>query len=113
MAWPTAGGAIVFLVTGLLSVFPAGILYALLLLFDWMLGTQMTTFAAKGMNTFVTLCFIAACGLLALFFWFLSRKLLEWAADAVTNRERTRHWPEPPVYRRSHRRGTGPSGRSG
>jgi ABC-type transport system involved in multi-copper enzyme maturation permease subunit len=102
------GGAVVFLVTGVLSVLPGGLLYLLIMLGDWMFGTQMATFAARGMNTFVTLCFIAVCGLLALCFWLLSRKLLEWAADWVTFRERTRHWPEPPVYRRSRRRGVGP-----
>ena len=102
------GGALVFLVTGLLSVVPAGVLYGLLMLGDTLLGTRMAYFAAQGMNTFVTLCLIAAGGLLALFFWFLSRKLLGWASDWVTYRERTRHWPEPPVYRRSRRRGKGP-----
>jgi ABC-type transport system involved in multi-copper enzyme maturation permease subunit len=101
------GGAVVFLVTGVLSVLPAGVLYGLLVLGDSMFGTQMATFAARGMNTFVTLCFIAVCGVLAAVFWLLSRKLLEWAADWVTFRERTRHWPEPPVYRRSRRRGVG------
>jgi hypothetical protein len=102
------GGAVVFFVTGLASVFPAGLLYGLLLLADTLLGTQLATFAARGMNTFVTLCFIAAGGLLGVVFWMLSRRLLAWAADTVTERDRMRHWPEPPIYRRSRRRGRGP-----
>ena len=89
-----------------------GLLLGLLMLGDMMLGTQMASFAAKGMNTFVTLCLIAACGLLSVFFWLLSRKLVTWASDWVTQRERTRHWHEPPIYRRSRRRGSGPKKRA-
>ncbi len=102
------GGAVVFLTTGVLSVFPAALLYGLLRLGDALFGSRMANFAARGMNTFVTLCFIAVCGLLAAAFWLLSRKLLDWAADCVTDRERMHHWDKPPIYRRSKRRGKGP-----
>ena len=104
LALAYGGGAVVFLATSILSVVPAGVLYLFLNLLDAMLGTQLSRFAVRGMTTFVTLCFIAGCGLLAFFFWLFSRRLLRWAAIWVTERERTRHWPDPPVYRRSRRR---------
>jgi hypothetical protein len=46
---------------------------------------------------------ILTCLGLALLFWLMSRLFLGWAMRWVADRERTRHWYEEPVYRRSRR----------
>jgi ABC-type transport system involved in multi-copper enzyme maturation permease subunit len=84
--------AIVALILGL---FLAGI--------DRKLGTQLSV--AAGSVSFDHRVFtILTCLGLALLFWLMSRLFLSWAVRWVADRERTRHWFEDPIYRRSRRR---------
>jgi hypothetical protein len=70
---------------------------------DRQLGTQLSV--AAGLVSFDHRVFtVLTCLGLALLFWLMSRLFLSQAFRWVADRERTRHWHEEPVYRRSRRR---------
>ena len=51
---------------------------------------------------------IASSLALGLIFWLMARTFLSHALRWVADRERTRHWYDEPVYRRSRRGGAAP-----
>ncbi len=67
-------------------------------------GTQLSAAATPFFSFDHRVFFIATCLGLALIFWLMSRAFLSQALRWVADRERTRHWYEEPLYRRSRRR---------
>jgi ABC-type transport system involved in multi-copper enzyme maturation permease subunit len=94
------GGTFIYVMTTPVIAILALLLLLLLQIADMMLQTQMTGVALQGLNTYLTLFFVASCIGLAFIFWLMSRLFLSWAQRYVADRERTRHWYEEPVYRR-------------
>jgi ABC-type transport system involved in multi-copper enzyme maturation permease subunit len=82
----------------------ASMIVALLLVaLDKQLGTQLSV--AAGSFSFDHRVFtVLTCLGLALLFWLMSRLFLSQALRWVADRERTRHWYDEPIYRRSRRR---------
>jgi ABC-type transport system involved in multi-copper enzyme maturation permease subunit len=101
MAVAYVGGLILYLVTSPVMALLALIIWICLYVLDRLMSTSITQ--VFGFNGFGWVFVITSwVGLAALFLWlshiFLDRTL-RWIAD----RERTRHWHDEPVYRRSRR----------
>jgi ABC-type transport system involved in multi-copper enzyme maturation permease subunit len=98
-------GGLALYACSMLVIFPVTlILSAILASIDRQLGTQLQTSATPFFTIDHRAFFIATCLGLALIFWSMSRAFLSRAIRWVADRERTRHWYEEPVYRRSRRR---------
>lgn len=104
LAWGYAGGALMYA----LSSFPALILALLLVLFlavaDAALGTTLARTIMNNWSLTVRVFLVACCISLAGAFLLTARLFLSWAQRHVAERERTRHWQEEPVYRKSRRK---------
>jgi hypothetical protein len=95
------GGLAIYLCTTpvlVLMTFLVGLVLAAL---DRQLGTQ---FRVVAFSVDLRVLTVVGCLGLALLFWLMSRLFLSQAFRWVADRERTRHWFEEPVYRRSRRR---------
>jgi ABC-type transport system involved in multi-copper enzyme maturation permease subunit len=104
MAAGYAGGLALY-ACSLVVIFPASFMVgAMLTLIDKQLGTQLSAAATPILSLDHRVFFVLTCLGLALIFWLTSRLFLRWALRWVADRERTRHWYEEPVYRRSRRR---------
>jgi ABC-type transport system involved in multi-copper enzyme maturation permease subunit len=79
---------------------------SLLTLVDLQLDTQLGGAAMTLFSVKQRVFFILTCLGLALIFWLMSRLFLRQALRWVADRERTRHWYDEPIYRRSRRRPT-------
>jgi ABC-type transport system involved in multi-copper enzyme maturation permease subunit len=99
-------GALAIYACSLAIVLPATwILSAILSLIDRSLGTGLSSAATPFLSIDHRVFFVASCISLALIFWFMSRTFLNQALRHVADRERTRHWYDEPVYRRTRRQG--------
>ncbi len=97
------GGLAIYLCSTPILALVSLILNAFVFAFDKYFGTQWS--AATGSFSFDRRTFtLMTCLGLALLFWLMSRFFLNQAQHWVADRERTRHWFEEPVYRRSRRR---------
>jgi ABC-type transport system involved in multi-copper enzyme maturation permease subunit len=97
------GGLVIYAPTSVVLAFLSFVIGLTLAAFDKQFGTQLST--AAGSFTIDHRVFsILTCIVLALIFWGMSRLFLSMALRWVADRERTRHWHEEPVYRRSRRR---------
>jgi ABC-type transport system involved in multi-copper enzyme maturation permease subunit len=99
-----AGGIALYLVGSIPAALIAGILTAILTAVDRTYGTRTAMLLPGGLAAFETPFLVASSLCLALIFWLMSRAFLSNALRWVADRERTRHWHEEPVYRRSRRR---------
>jgi ABC-type transport system involved in multi-copper enzyme maturation permease subunit len=98
-------GALALYSCSLIIIFPAALLVgALLTAIDRQLGTQLSAAATPFFSLDHRVFFILTCVGLVLIFWLMSRMFLHQALRWVADRERTRHWYEEPIYRRSLRR---------
>jgi ABC-type transport system involved in multi-copper enzyme maturation permease subunit len=95
----------------IVNAFTSLLVWAVLLLMFLMLISvdlrMRTAFASGFLNNLMTsfnLVFFAICISLALCSWLLAAFLLSSARSSIAKRERTKHWPAAPVYRRSKRR---------
>jgi ABC-type transport system involved in multi-copper enzyme maturation permease subunit len=95
------GGLAIYLCTTPILVIFAFIVGLVLVAVDRQLGTRMSV-AAFSVDPRVFL-FLTCLGL-ALLFWLMSRLFVNRALRWVADRERTRHWHDEPIYRRSRRR---------
>jgi len=98
-------GGLALYACSLIVIFPftliLGVIFSAI---DRQWGTRLTP-AAKPLFSLDHRAFVlATCLGLALIFWGMSRAFLSQALRWVADRERTRHWHEEPIYRRSHRR---------
>jgi ABC-type Na+ efflux pump permease subunit len=97
------GGLAVYMPTSVLVVIATFFLSLVLQALDSYFGTQLR--AAAAWTPFDPRVFTFLTGLaLALIFWLMARFFLNRALRWIADRERTRHWHEEPVYRRSRRR---------
>jgi ABC-type transport system involved in multi-copper enzyme maturation permease subunit len=97
------GGLAVYVCTTPILAIVAALVGLLLLAFDRQFGTQMS--ARAGSFSIDPRAFsLMTCLGLALLFWLMSRFFVTQALRWVADRERTRHWYEEPIYRRSRRR---------
>jgi hypothetical protein len=111
--WGYVGAGVVFLLSSPVPFVIAIILVKVIFpAIDSLLNTQMAAWAAPqaatagGFQGFVAWTrpfWIPAGVVLAVLFYLLSRLLLTWAHRWISDRERTRHWHEEPIYRRSRR----------
>jgi hypothetical protein len=98
------GGTAVYLMTSPVIIILAVLILLLIRVLDNLLDTHMADVLISGLPWFLLWFFIASCVGLALIFWLMARFFLAWAQRWIADRERTRHWDEEPVYRRSRRR---------
>ncbi|MGH7169161.1 MAG: ABC transporter permease subunit [Gemmataceae bacterium] len=96
------GGLAIYACTTPILALLAAIVGLLLLSLDKQLGTQLSV-TAGSFSVDHRVFTIRTCLGLALLFWLMSRLFLSLALRWVADRERTRHWYEEPVYRRSRR----------
>ncbi len=99
-----AGGMALYLAGSIPSLAVAAILAAILTAIDRTYGTRTTLLLPASWAAFETAFLIASSLCLALIFWLMARAFLSNAQRWVADRERTRHWHEEPVYRRTRRR---------
>ena len=102
------GGLAIYTCTTPILALVAAIVGLLLLALDKHLGTQLSVTAGSFSFDHRVFTLLTCLGL-ALLFWLMSRLFLSQALRWVADRERTRHWYEEPVYRRSRRRLGSPS----
>jgi ABC-type transport system involved in multi-copper enzyme maturation permease subunit len=111
MAAGYAGGLALY-ACSLVVILPGSfIVGAILTAIDKQFGTQLSAAATPILSLDHRVFFVLTCLGLALIFWLTSRLFLHQALRWVADRERTRHWYEEPVYRRSRRRPVAAAGR--
>jgi ABC-type transport system involved in multi-copper enzyme maturation permease subunit len=98
------GGIALYALTAPVWGAVAGVLAGFLRLVDRTYGTRTAALLPASWAAFEVPFLIASSLALAAIFWFMSRTFLAHALRWVADRERTRHWHEEPVYRRSRRR---------
>lgn len=97
------GGLAIYAPTALILSVATFLIGLLLKEIDKQFGTQLSATSSRfGFDSRVFT--ILTCLALALIFWLVSKMFLNRALRWVADRERTRHWHEEPVYRRSRRR---------
>ncbi len=107
------GGMALYVVGAIPAGIIAAVLAAILQSIDRTYGTRTSLLLPAAMAAFETPFLILSSIVLALIFWLMARTFLSHALRWVADRERTRHWHEEPVYRRSRRRAfssTNPAG---
>jgi ABC-type Na+ efflux pump permease subunit len=95
------GGGVMYLV-----ISPAiGILFLLLLLvlliIDYMIGTRLAALCVTSGDAARRAFFVSSCITLVIAFWLLSKLFMNRAVRWIADRDRTRHWYDEPLYRRS------------
>jgi ABC-type transport system involved in multi-copper enzyme maturation permease subunit len=98
------GGMALYVVGAIPAGIIAAVLAAILQSIDRTYGTRTSLLLPAAMAAFETPFLILSSIVLALIFWLMARTFLSHALRWVADRERTRHWNEEPVYRRSRRR---------
>jgi ABC-type transport system involved in multi-copper enzyme maturation permease subunit len=98
------GGIALYLISSPAPAIAAFVLSQVLGLLDRTYGTRTSAFLPANMAGFETPFLITSSLSLALIFWLMARTFLSHAQRWVADRERTRHWHEEPIYRRSRRR---------
>jgi ABC-type transport system involved in multi-copper enzyme maturation permease subunit len=100
------GGLAIYLCCSPILFIAAAIVIQILATIDRMWGTRTSGVASNFLLEIVThpAFFVLSCLGLALIFWGMSRSFLAHALRWIADRERTRHWHEEPIYRRSRRR---------
>ncbi|HTU23098.1 MAG TPA: ABC transporter permease [Gemmataceae bacterium] len=97
------GGLAVYAPTSIILMIVSFIIGLMLAAIDKQFGTQLSA-AAGSFSLDHRVFSVLTCLGLALIFWLMSRLFLSMAMRWVADRERTRHWYEEPIYRRSRRR---------
>jgi ABC-type transport system involved in multi-copper enzyme maturation permease subunit len=97
------GGACIYAVTSPVIWVLSLLLLLLVHVVDFAVGTHMGDLAAKNYGLYFKLFYLASSICLAVIFWLMARLFLTRAQRWVADRDRTRHWYDEPVYRRSRR----------
>jgi ABC-type Na+ efflux pump permease subunit len=98
------GALAIYLCTTPIYLIAATLIGVILRAIDRQFGTQLSATAGSLFTVDPRVFSILTCLGLALIFWLMSRLFLNQALRWVADRERTRHWHEEPIYRRSRRR---------
>ena len=99
MAWGYLGGLIIsFIVSPLVAILWL-VLALVLYIIDLITGSGISKAGSIWLPAFL----VAVCIGFEVIFWLAAKFFLNWAQRWIADRERTRHWHEEPVYRRSRR----------
>lgn len=101
MAWAYLGGGVLWVVLTPAFTVIMGLLFILLWLLDLMLGLGLAGLAFN--RHLWQVFFISSCVGLAIAFWLLAAMFVNRTVRWIADRDRTRHWYEEQVYRRSRR----------
>jgi ABC-type transport system involved in multi-copper enzyme maturation permease subunit len=104
LAWGYLSAILVNIVTSLLLYGTLLICVMLLLEVDTRLQTGLLGIFLKNLTSTMQLYLFAIWLSLAISSWIIARFFLNWAQTYIARRERTRHWHNAPVYRKSKRR---------
>jgi ABC-type transport system involved in multi-copper enzyme maturation permease subunit len=95
------GGLVLFLVLSPAILVLAGLLLVVLKFIDLMIGTNLFGLGTQNVDNFIRVFFIAVCICMMVACWLLARLFVNRAVRWIADRDRTRHWYDEPVYRRS------------
>ncbi len=95
------GGGVLYLVISPAMLILAGLLLVVLLIIDYLIGTRMALLCVQNFDHFVRVFFVSSCISLVIAFWLLSQLFMNRAVRWIADRDRTRHWHDEPLYRRS------------
>jgi hypothetical protein len=101
MAVGYIGGLAIYIVASPIIFILAGILLLMLAFIDLALGTSMAAICFNNRMYFLRVFLVTSSMALVATFWLMARMFLYRAQRWVADRDRTRHWHEEPVYRRS------------
>jgi hypothetical protein len=94
------GGVLYLVITPAIGIL-AGLLLIVLLLVDVTIGTSLATLCLRNFPYFMSVFFVSSCISLVIAFWLLSQLFMNRAVRWIADRDRTRHWHDEPLYRRS------------
>jgi ABC-type transport system involved in multi-copper enzyme maturation permease subunit len=99
MAWGYLGGLLISFVVSPLILILAAVLMLVLYIIDVLTKSGIS----RTGNLFLPAFLVALCIGFEVIFWLAAKIFMTWAQRWIADRERTRHWHEEPVYRRSRR----------
>jgi hypothetical protein len=99
MAWGYLGGIVISFIVSPAVAILAALLYLILYIIDILTKSSVGASSVSFMPAFL----VATCIGFEVIFWLTAKFFLAWAQRWIADRERTRHWYEEPVYRRSRR----------
>ena len=102
------GGLCFYAVTSPVIFVLAGILLIFLALVDWIVGSNIASIGVSNRFMFFRVFAIASSIGLVFICWLMARIFLTRAQRWVADRDRTRHWYDEPLYRRSRSDGSAP-----
>ena len=97
------GGLVLFLLASPVTFIVFLLLCIVLMIVDLFLHTGVSGLILSNFLVFFSVFLISTCVAMALACWIMARYFLSWAQRWVADRERTRHWYDEPLYRRSRR----------
>ena len=97
------GGLVLFLLASPVTFIVFLLLCIVLMIVDLFLHTGVSGLILSNFLVFFSVFLISTCVAMALACWIMVRYFLSWAHCWVADRERTRHWYDEPIYRRSRR----------
>jgi hypothetical protein len=97
------GGLVLYTILSPFIFIVAGLLLLVLVLVDIGLGTSFATMCVRNLPYFLHVFFISSCISLVIIFWALAVLFMQRTVRHIADRERTRHWYDEPLYRRSRR----------
>ncbi len=101
MAVGYLGGLMLYIVTSPFIGILYGILLLCILLLDMFLGTNLYGLVRASWANFFQVFFVSSCIVLVIAFWLLAQLFLARCVRWIADRDRTRHWHDEPLYRRS------------
>jgi ABC-type transport system involved in multi-copper enzyme maturation permease subunit len=104
LAWGYVLAALLNTVMSILLYIILSLILVLLIAVDVRMQTALSRTFLNNLGSSADLVFFTICISLALCCWFSAKFFLSSAQRSIAQRERTRHWPVAPVYRRAKRR---------
>jgi ABC-type transport system involved in multi-copper enzyme maturation permease subunit len=98
------GGVALYLATSPVWYMASLLVTMVLTVIDRTWGTRTAVLMPRGLVPLGTPTLLTSSAVLAAIFWLTARLFRKWARRWVADRDRTRHWAEEPVFRRSRRR---------
>jgi ABC-type Na+ efflux pump permease subunit len=95
------GGLVVYTVITPAIGIVVGVLLLVLVIIDLFIGTRLALLCVNNMPYLMRVFFISSCLSLVVAFWLLAKVFMHRAHRWIADRDRTRHWYDEPLYRRS------------
>src|SRR5437762_11435162 len=105
MGFGYLGGLAIYAVSSPVMAIVTLILLLMLFFVDKLLGTSLAALCLSNMSYFTRAFLVASPTCLVILFYLLARWFLYRAQRWIADRERTRHWHDEPIYRRSRAAG--------